>query len=362
MKSSRKPYIYRAPAKQYRAWNQLFFNSLFSLYFVGILAFSAAAIGPGAESEDRFGAGAAPSPRQQQEGKDETAAEDPITAFTAETGAGAETGDAADVFSGNAASPAGEETASSEFAEDSEPFDAPMEAALEEIPLSAPYRTPFGSTLKLVGTAVVDDPSKSMAIIENGGTRRQSYVREGDRVGGMRVKQILRNRIIVDLGGAEVRIAMLHSLPAETETAGASSAQTSVPESVNRPAPFELAGNRRPPGAAGAGPGRSSFLHLDRGGVEATLADIDQVMQQADVEPVMVFDRPAGVKVSTVGPGSIFAQLGLRSGDVIVGVNGESITRPEQTLRLLQKIKEGGEVTIQVKGRRRNRIIQLDVG
>ena len=76
----------------------------------------------------------------------------------------------------------------------------------------------------------------------------------------------------------------------------------------------------------------------------------------------MVFSRPAGIKLSPVPPGSIFAQMGLRSDDVIVGVNGESITRPEQAVRLLEKIKEGGDVAIQVKGRRRNRIIQLDVG
>jgi hypothetical protein len=43
-------------------------------------------------------------------------------------------------------------------------------------------------------------------------------------------------------------------------------------------------------------------------------------------------------------------------------VNGESITNPEQAAGLLEKIKEGGDVSIQVKGRRRNRIIQVNIG
>jgi len=43
-------------------------------------------------------------------------------------------------------------------------------------------------------------------------------------------------------------------------------------------------------------------------------------------------------------------------------VNCESITRTEQATGLLEKIKEGGDVSIQVKGRRRNRIIQVYIG
>jgi hypothetical protein len=54
--------------------------------------------------------------------------------------------------------------------------------------------------LKLIGTAIADDPELSMAIIEIRGTRQQSYFGEGDWIGGVRTKKILRNRLIVDYG------------------------------------------------------------------------------------------------------------------------------------------------------------------
>jgi len=54
--------------------------------------------------------------------------------------------------------------------------------------------------LKLIGTAIADDPELSMANIEIRGTRQQSYFREGDWIGGVRTKKILLNRLIVDYG------------------------------------------------------------------------------------------------------------------------------------------------------------------
>jgi len=235
-----------------------------------------------------------------------------------------------------------------------------QETFTEEITIARPYTSKADVSLKLIGTAVADEPELSMAIIEIRGTRQQSYFREGAWVGDVRIKKILRNRLIVDYGKKEVNVAMLQSLPGENETAAFASAPMADQGSVDRTASFRVAGNREP--NAGRATGRQNFVHLDRAEIEGSLADVDQAMRQVSVQPVLVHNRPAGVRVSPFFPGSIFAQLGLRNGDVIVGVNGESITRPEQAVRLLEKIKEGGEVTIQVKGRRRNRIIQVNIG
>jgi type II secretory pathway component PulC len=53
--------------------------------------------------------------------------------------------------------------------------------------------------------------------------------------------------------------------------------------------------------------------------------------------------------------------MGLRSRDVIVGVNDESITDPAQAADFFQTIAEGGEVTIKLKRRRRTRQIRLNI-
>jgi type II secretory pathway component PulC len=53
--------------------------------------------------------------------------------------------------------------------------------------------------------------------------------------------------------------------------------------------------------------------------------------------------------------------MGLRSRDVIVGINGEDIKGPEQAAEFFGKISEGGEITIKLKRRRRTRQINLNI-
>jgi PDZ domain-containing secreted protein len=53
--------------------------------------------------------------------------------------------------------------------------------------------------------------------------------------------------------------------------------------------------------------------------------------------------------------------MGLSSRDVIVGVNDQNITSPDQAAEFLQTLAEGGEVTIRAKRRRRTRRIILNI-
>jgi type II secretory pathway component PulC len=53
--------------------------------------------------------------------------------------------------------------------------------------------------------------------------------------------------------------------------------------------------------------------------------------------------------------------MGLRSRDVIVGIDDESITGPDQAADFFQRLGDGGEVTIKLKRRRRTRQIKLNI-
>jgi general secretion pathway protein C len=95
--------------------------------------------------------------------------------------------------------------------------------------------------------------------------------------------------------------------------------------------------------------------------VKDSLDDFDRLFQQVEIKPVQTYGHPSGLRVVSIEAGSIFDELGLQSTDVIVGINGASITTPDQADLLFQSINAGGYVTIQVKGKRRNRIIHLDI-
>ena len=202
---------------------------------------------------------------------------------------------------------------------------------------AAPNRQSF--QLRLVGTAVADDPNDSVAVIESGVDGRQRSYREGERAGDILIIEILRDRVIVDTQQGEDFISLSHPLPAQPGQSGAGRA----------PAPAGF--GTRPPENR-----RQQTLYLDGKTLTAELADLDDLIQEVDVDPVNIYGKPVGVRIFPIEPDSIFAEIGLKTGDVIKEINGMQITRPEQAIAVFQQLKAGEDVDIKVKGRRTRQI------
>jgi type II secretion system protein C len=197
-----------------------------------------------------------------------------------------------------------------------------------------------GLGLKLVGTVVSNDAKLRRAIIDNSKTRRQKAYREGDAAGGVRIKKILRNRVIV--GTAEGDRLLMVDIGGGTEggpSALLSSASYAQHIPVGVQYPQQIAGRRRP--------GRS--IKLAREEVVASLADIDKLEQQLNIEPFMKDDQPAGFTIGKIPPESILRKMGLKTGNAIMGVNDEVITSPEQAAEFFQTLAQGGEKTIKAR-------------
>ena len=106
---------------------------------------------------------------------------------------------------------------------------------------------------------------------------------------------------------------------------------------------------------------RTSSIKLARKEVEASLADIDGLEEQVGLTPYMQGDQPSGFRLGNIPRDSVLRKMGLRSRDVIVGIDDETITSPDQASDFFQKLAGGGEVTIKLKRRRRTRQIQLNI-
>jgi hypothetical protein len=63
--------------------------------------------------------------------------------------------------------------------------------------------------LKLVGTALLDQPENNIAIIENIASGDQAFYKQGDTLKGVLVKKILRGRIIIDEGWGDKVLIMV---------------------------------------------------------------------------------------------------------------------------------------------------------
>lgn len=208
----------------------------------------------------------------------------------------------------------------------------PEQDALDDMPVAVK-----SLGLKLVGTAVAGKREDSSAVIEDLSTRKQEAYREGDRVKQALIKRILRHNVIINAGRRDEVLTM-----EPEESTG------------KRAAPARKARARRRPTS-------SSSIRLNRDDLEAQMADLNDLMQQVRIRPFMEGRRPAGFLVSNIKPGSLFSKMGLRNGDVIKGINGETITTPDQAIELYESLMEGGEIALEIKRGRRQQNLRYEI-
>jgi len=210
---------------------------------------------------------------------------------------------------------------------------APREAiSLEKMSLAA---RDLG--LALVGTVVADDPRKSFAIVDNRSSGKQELYREGDRVGHVLIKKILRNKVIVDTGGGDMVLTMGHE-----ESLGTS------------PVPREALRREQPEAA-------TSTSRLDREEVDSAIPEFSQFMREIRVRPHFPGGRTGGFLVYGIDPDSVFAEMGLQSGDVITAVNGEPITTTQEASDFYDVLEESGEVVLEVKRGDETKEIRVEI-
>jgi general secretion pathway protein C len=191
---------------------------------------------------------------------------------------------------------------------------------------------------------VGDDAATTFAIIDNKKTRKQELYHEGDKADEVLIKRILRNKVIVDAGRGEELLAL------ELEETGKKVEFPPIPQSSVRER---------------GSTSKQESLKFDRAEVEAALGNVDQVIKDLNITPFVRGGKPTGFRIGKLPRDSILISMGLRTGDLITGVNDQAITGPAQAADFFQTIKQGGDVIIKVgKGRgvrMRGRLIRLKI-
>ncbi len=88
---------------------------------------------------------------------------------------------------------------------------------------------------------------------------------------------------------------------------------------------------------------------VSRAEVDQTLSNLNNVLTQARAVPNFENGVPAGYKLFQIVPGSIYDKLGLHNGDVIQGLNGQTINDPGKAFEMLQDLKTSSHLELQVK-------------
>jgi len=189
-----------------------------------------------------------------------------------------------------------------------------------------------GLELKLWGTVADENSRRAYAVIEDLKTRKQGLYRPGDPVQEATVRLVLREKVILNVGGRDEVLEMTG--PVETETP-----QRSQPRR-------QLRGRK---------------IALKRSFIADAVQDIGSLMQQANVRQHLENGQPAGVMLTNIKPGSVFRRLGLRNGDVLTAVAGKPVATVNEVAALYTELNAADSVSVQIKRRNRLQMLTYDI-
>lgn len=178
--------------------------------------------------------------------------------------------------------------------------------------------------ITLVGTIILTNPLKSLAAIRDTGLNKTESYRVGENLlGKAKIAKIERKKVYFqnqDSGNLEYVEIKEEALPERIGMVGAPR------EGIKKIS-------------------EDNFV-VDKGFVDTTLENINQVITQARAVPNFVDGKVNGFKLFAIKPGSIYEQLGLQNGDIVLKVNGIALDSPAKALELYGDLQNLTELTI----------------
>ncbi|NPA58077.1 MAG: hypothetical protein GXN94_02160 [Aquificae bacterium] len=190
--------------------------------------------------------------------------------------------------------------------------------------------------LELVGTATVG--SKRLAFVRENG--KLKLVKEGDRVGGFTVKKISKFYLEGEKDGRKYRLTISPKPSPQTESGSTKKVQV--------PAKVKEEGSRQ-------------VVKLEKRFVEEKTADIGSLMKDVLIQPVVKDGETVGFMFRYVKPNSLLYNLGLRSGDMIVSVNGRSIKTVEEAFKIYNILRNENTVEVVIKRRGKEKTLVFEI-
>ena len=175
--------------------------------------------------------------------------------------------------------------------------------------------------LTLLGT--VSARARSLALIDNG--RDLLLYHLGDELpSGGHIEEIQRNRVIIRSPDRSTEILEIKEIATEAPDLAAAGPQA---------------------------PGRIRKIDtnkwlIPRETAEMSRQNLAQELRMAQLQPRIIAGKTSGFAIKSMQSRSILHKIGLRRGDVILQVNGMSLTSPEKALQIFQQLREARQLTV----------------
>ena len=177
----------------------------------------------------------------------------------------------------------------------------------------------------LLGT-VSGDERTAYAVIEETATGEQGLYRVGDGVQNAIIKMILRGKVVLRVGDKDEILTMEESASSRKEA----SSPTRGTRRTRQTSP------------------RGATVTVRQSEVQDSLQNMNELLSQVRIRPHFTDGQPDGLALTRIKPQSIFARMGLKSGDIVKGVNGSPIATPDDVLSLYESLKSGSQLSLQI--------------
>jgi len=191
--------------------------------------------------------------------------------------------------------------------------------------------------LKLWGT-VTGTSQNAYAVIEDVKQRLQQLYHIQDAVQNAIVKEIHREKVILEVNGS-LEVLQMEELKG-TARGG------KVSKRATRKKKQELRTSE------------PKKISLKRERIDEAVNDLGSLMKQVRIRPHYKDGQSDGLTLSGIRSNSIFGEMGFRNGDVIIGVDGKNIESVDDALSLYENLQSADNVQVQI--RRRGRLQTMD--
>jgi len=196
--------------------------------------------------------------------------------------------------------------------------------------------------IHLLGTSSLT-LSQPFIIVEDDNNHEQSLYRVGDEIPDAgKLIGVYNDHAIVENQGRRIRLDM----PTSNNPAPSLMPR---PLGVPRGTPLFRNFQGRRMGRAGVREIQPNRYVLDRSTVDSNLNNMASLFTQVRAIPNLGPDgRSNGFRLSEIQPDSIFQQIGLRDGDVLTDVGGQSISDPTRAIQLLTTLRNESSINLTV--------------
>ncbi len=186
--------------------------------------------------------------------------------------------------------------------------------------------------LKLWGT-VTGDKDKAYAVIEEQKGKKQNLYKVGDTIQTATVKIILREKVVLNVNGKDEILELEKKAGAYKSTISSKKSNRSFSQNIS----------------------------IKRSQIDKAMKNVNDLIKQVRIRPHFSNGKADGLNLSGIGSGSIFSEMGLKSGDIITGVDGKKIESVDDALKFYESLKSSSNVQLQLKRKGRQKTINYNI-